>query len=289
MMRVFHYVTLILLPTISTDAFCIPNRLHVGQNSVKCALYTPGTTITSSISTNPYQARQRCRDGTMHSCGQGRSLSQLASYTANKKSNLTVLNASLSGVVWVAASAIGGMTGAPIVIQSTKTWYNDIPLPSYTPPNRIFAPVWTTLYTLMGIASWRIRGVLAARVQSMGNISSLSPIQEHIVAFSLVHYAMNISWAPIFFGLKRLRAGHVLNVGLVMTLLPIMAVYLSLDFLSGILLVPYLAWLILATKLSWDICKLNPTEVKNGYWYNNAKLQDQIWKLRREAARKVGL
>jgi tryptophan-rich sensory protein len=100
---------------------------------------------------------------------------------------------------------------------------------------------------------------------------------------------MNISWAQIFFGLKRLRAGHVLNVALLITLIPLIAVYYAIDPLSGIMLVPYLAWIILATRLSSGVCKLNPTEVKNGCWYNNAKLQDQIWELRKEAARNIGL
>jgi len=208
-------------------------------------------------------------------------------------SSSSSLNASLSSIAWVASSAFGGMTGAPFVIQSTKTWYKSIPLPSYTPPNCIFAPVWTTLYTLMGIASWRIRNI----IQSTSNINNivgapttLSPIiQKNIIAFSLIHYAMNISWAPIFFGLKRLRAGHILNVLLVLTLLPIVAVYFSIDPVSGILLLPYLAWLGLATRLSSGVCRLNPTEVKYGCWYNNAKLQDEIWKLRKDAAKKIGL
>ncbi|GFH50626.1 benzodiazapine receptor [Chaetoceros tenuissimus] len=99
---------------------------------------------------------------------------------------------------------------------------------------------------------------------------------------------MNISWAPIFFGLKRLRMGHVLNVLLLVTLIPIIGIYFSIDVWSGILLLPYLLWLGLATRLSSEVCKLNPTEVKLGYWYNNAKLQDQIWKLRKEAGKRVG-
>jgi tryptophan-rich sensory protein len=210
-----------------------------------------------------------------------------------KRSSSSSLNASLlSQVAWVATSAFGGMIGAPFVIQSTKTWYKNIPLPSYTPPNNIFAPVWTTLYTFMGIASWRIQSILqsSSKTNLVGNAPLfLSFLQKNIILLSLIHYAMNISWAPIFFGLKRLRAGHVLNVLLVITLLPIVTVYFSIDSLSGMLLLPYLAWLVLATKLSSGVCQLNPTEVKYGCWYNNAKLQDEIWKLRKEAAKKVGL
>jgi len=209
-------------------------------------------------------------------------------------SSSTSLSASMAAVAWVASSALGGMTGAPIVIKSTKTWYKMIPLPTFTPPNGVFAPTWTTLYTFMGIASWRIKGIVSQPNIGTTATSATGAIfppffSQNIILFSLIHYLMNLSWAPIFFGLKMLRAGHVLNVALVITLLPLIAVYYSIDALSGIMLLPYLAWLLVATRLSSGVCKLNPTEVKQGCWYNNAKLQDQIWKLRKEAARNIGL
>jgi tryptophan-rich sensory protein len=141
----------------------------------------------------------------------------------------------------------------------------------------------------MGIASWRIRNISMSIIPN-ANPGVLPFLQNNIVLLSLIHYAMNLSWAPLFFGRKRLRAGHVLNVMLVATLLPIMWVYFSLDVKSGILLLPYLVWLLLATRLSSAVCKLNPTEVtQHGEWYNNAKLQDQIWKLRKQAAKNIGL
>jgi len=194
---------------------------------------------------------------------------------------------SLAAVAWVASSVLGGISGAPIVMKSTRTWYKTIPLPSFTPPNKLFAPVWSTLYTMLGIASWRIRNIVMKNVNAGAGM--LPFLQKNIILLSLIHYAMNLSWAPTFFGLKRLRAGHILNVMLIATLLPIIGVYFSLDTVSGMLLLPYLAWLLVATRLSSEICRLNPTEVKNGYWYNNAKLQDQVWKLRKEAAKSIGL
>lgn len=194
---------------------------------------------------------------------------------------------SIVPIVWVLTSILGGTSGTPFVIESTQTWYTTISLPSFTPPNKIFAPVWTVLYTLMGIASWRIRQTIISMQSSSNPI--LSFLQCNIIPFSFIHYIMNISWAPIFFGLKRLRMGHVLNVLLLVTLIPIIGIYLSIDVWSGVLLLPYLLWLGLATRLSSEVCKLNPTEVKLGYWCNNAKLQDQIWKLRKEAGKRVDL
>lgn len=110
-----------------------------------------------------------------------------------------------------------------------------------------------------------------------------------VLKLSLLHYVMNLSWAPIFFGLKRLRAGHVLNVLLILTLVPIMILYGQMDPLACALLVPYFLWTSFATVLSRGICKLNPTSTMHGSWYNNAKLQDDICKLQAAAASNIGL
>lgn len=45
----------------------------------------------------------------------------------------------------VLGHVIGGTTGTPIVLQGTKKggWYRKIELPSWTPPDIVFGPVWT--------------------------------------------------------------------------------------------------------------------------------------------------
>ena len=108
------------------------------------------------------------------------------------------------------------------------------------------------------------------------------------LALALGHYVLNLSWAPLFFGMKRFRAAHVLDVGLILSLVLVMSLFWTLDATAGVLLVPYLVWLGFATRLSSDICRLNPTggEEKG---YNNAMLQSDIWRLRRLAAERVGL
>ena len=212
----------------------------------------------------------------------------------------------IQSISWVATTVVGGTLGAPFVMKATRSWYRTIPLPSFTPPNAIFGPVWSLLYATMGIASWRIRNIVLLKQtihQSSKNIGVtgagvgvgvggglLSSIQQHIMILSLIHYTLNIIWAPIFFGLKRFRLGHVLNITIWATLIPIIIGYSTLDLVSGLMLIPYFLWLSFAIRLSDGICKLNPTDaVKNGRLFNNAKLEDEIWKLRKEAGERVGL
>lgn len=78
-------------------------------------------------------------------------------------------------------------------------------------------------------------------------------LHHPVVRLALFHYGLNIIWAPVFFGTKRLRAGHVLNVGIVSTLLATVVSFYRIDVVSGLLLVPYLVWVSFATRLRCDI------------------------------------
>ena len=138
------------------------------------------------------------------------------------------------------------MTGPPFVAPATKTWYKRIQMPSWIPPNFLFAPVWTTLYALMGVSLSRV-------VKSGASTANLA------TKLWAVHYGLNLLWPPIFFGLKYLRLGLVINCFLVGTLGAILPIFHRIDPLSAYLQIPYLAWLLFATKLNQTICKLNPT------------------------------
>ena len=95
-----------------------------------------------------------------------------------------------------------------------------------------------------------------------------------------IHYVLNLLWAPVFFGFKRLRLGLVINGLLIATLAAIVPMFYSIDTVSAYLLVPYFGWLLFAFFLNYAICKLNPTV----QGYNNAKLQADIIKLQNKAA-----
>eukprot|EP00804_Cyclotella_cryptica_P016216 CCRYP_005711-RA/>CCRYP_005711-RA protein AED:0.04 eAED:0.06 QI:1328/0/0.33/1/0/0/3/0/344 len=183
---------------------------------------------------------------------------------------------------------LGGNIGTPIVIRATKSWYKRIPLPEWTPPNFVFAPVWTILYSLMGVSVSR---VLKAGISNNSNVMNLWK----------VHYALNIVWAPVFFGFQYLRLGLFINVALVSTLIVVLRLFYSTDPVAAYVQVPYLLWLLYATKLNQAICALNPTigginEARlqadlcaDGDGYNDAMLEYDIGKLQAAAAEYAGL
>ena len=59
-------------------------------------------------------------------------------------------------VVGVIVSMLVGFFAGQATQSSVNTWYATLEKPFFNPPNWIFAPVWTLLYLLMGIAVGRV-------------------------------------------------------------------------------------------------------------------------------------
>ena len=66
----------------------------------------------------------------------------------------------LAGFV-LACEAVGAISGW-LTAPEIAGWYATLTKPSFNPPNWVFAPVWTALFALMGIAAWRGRDLTFA-------------------------------------------------------------------------------------------------------------------------------
>jgi benzodiazapine receptor len=190
--------------------------------------------------------------------------------------SLQALSPTATTIALAVGHVLGGCSGTPIVVRATKTWYRKIDLPKWTPPNRVFAPVWTILYASMGVAVARVIHRLP-----VGTVALKSPV----VALWIGHYLLNLTWAPVFFGRKRFRMGLAINYALLASLCAIVPQFAANNPVSGLLLLPYAVWLLYATALNRTVCKRNPT-VKG---YNEAMLQADLRILQQDAARYAGL
>ena len=145
--------------------------------------------------------------------------------------------------VWVAGSILGGAAGTPFVVKATNSWYSDptvLKLPSWTPPNKVFMPVWTVLYGLIGLTGYR------------------AAVNSALPGLAVAHYVANLAWAPLFFGLKKLKLAAALQFGLLGSLAAVWSAFKK----DARLLIPYAAWLSYATILNLAICRLNPSGVQ---------------------------
>ena len=144
-------------------------------------------------------------------------------------------------VICFAAAAIG----AAASIQA-GTFYAQIIRPDWAPPGALFGPVWTVLYTLMGISAWL--------VWRKGGYRTV------LVALKLffIQLAINALWSWLFFAW---RLGAMAFVDIVLLLVLIVATIVAFwrySRLAGALLVPYLLWVGFASVLNYSIWQLNP-------------------------------
>lgn len=118
-------------------------------------------------------------------------------------------------------------------------WYAGLQKPFFTPPNEWFAPIWTTLYVIIGI--------VGARIWLRGGP----------VVLWLVQMALNFAWTPVFFGMHQMVAGLGIILALFFAIVAFIGRAWAGDKISSILFLPYAAWVATATALNASLILLN--------------------------------
>jgi tryptophan-rich sensory protein len=149
-------------------------------------------------------------------------------------------------VLFVAACLAVGMLGGWITAGSVGTWYPTLNKPSWTPPPWIFAPVWTLLYLMMGVAGWLVwrRG------------TSHPLVKPALLLFS-GQLLLNLAWSLFFFGARSPGLALIDIAGLWLLLAATTGVFMMVSRAAGLLLLPYLAWVSFALALNLAVWRLN--------------------------------
>jgi len=145
---------------------------------------------------------------------------------------------------WLLLAFLAAGIGAVASIHAAE-FYAQLDKPAWAPPASVFGPVWSILYTMMGVAAW-----LVWRSPREGSRALL---------LFCVQLAANTLWSWLFFGwhLGALAAMEVLIL-LVLIALTVRAFWPCSRW-SGILLIPYLLWVTFASALTWAIWRANPS------------------------------
>ena len=144
-------------------------------------------------------------------------------------------------------AALGGFS----TIANVNGWYADAAKAFWTPPNAVFGPVWTVLYTLMSVAAW-----LVWRERARRNVRPALTVY-------VVQLVLNALWTPVFFGLYPAIGIAALWIALGIILsIDVMVLVTMLRFwpvrrLAALLLIPYWAWVLYATTLNVAIAVQN--------------------------------
>ena len=151
----------------------------------------------------------------------------------------------LALLAFVILVAVASATASSVTQPQIDGWYAGLEKPWFNPPNWLFGPVWTALYTMMAIAGWlvwRERGLRGAR--------------GALALFGL-QLALNILWSLIFFGLERPGAAFVEIAALWSAVCATMIAFWRIRPLAGWLFVPYLLWVSYAAVLNGAVWRLN--------------------------------
>lgn len=129
---------------------------------------------------------------------------------------------------------------------SIQEWYSTLNKPFFSPPNWIFAPVWTVLYILMGISvaliwhdGWKSKAVKVA------------------IGIFILQFILNLFWSPVFFNLRVPTYALILIVILWALILLTIMKFNQINKTAGRLLIPYWLWVSFASILNASIVYLN--------------------------------
>lgn len=144
-------------------------------------------------------------------------------------------------VVVYAAATVGAIASI-----DAREFYAALVQPAWAPPGSVFGPVWTALYTLMGLAAWLVwskAGLRAAR--------------PAFVLF-LVQLAVNALWSWLFFAWHLGGIAFAEVLVLLVLIVATCVAFWRIRPLAAYLLVPYLLWVCFASLLNYSVWQLNP-------------------------------
>jgi tryptophan-rich sensory protein len=148
--------------------------------------------------------------------------------------------------LFVAFCEMAGVVGAFFTTSSIPTWYASIRKPDIAPPNWVFAPVWTTLYGLMGVSLFLVWS--KTRGKGSGRLA---------IAVFIMQLVLNVLWSYLFFGLQSPILGLVEITILWFAIAATVAFFFRTSRSAGLILLPYLGWVSLAAYLNYMIFILN--------------------------------
>lgn len=146
--------------------------------------------------------------------------------------------------ILVAQSA--GLIGAIFTANSVQTWYTTLNRPELSPPNWVFGPVWTLLYTLLGISLYIVwTRHVGGRARTLW------------LRLFFIQLVLNTLWSILFFGMQNPEVAFYEILTLLASIAGLIGLAFSFDKRVPLLLLPYLCWVSFAMYLNYAIWQLN--------------------------------
>ena len=138
-----------------------------------------------------------------------------------------------------------GVGFASAMVANEPSFYLTLVRPSWAPPPWLFGPVWTALYTMMGIATWLV------------NRRARGPERGRAIGAFAAQLAINAAWTPVFFGLHLVGAAVFVIAAVLVAVVVMLLEYRRHSSAAAWLTAPLAAWVSFATALNVAIWSLN--------------------------------
>ena len=142
-------------------------------------------------------------------------------------------------IITYSASFVGGL----VTINFKEPWYSGLVRSNFTPPDWVFAPVWTTLYLMMTLAIWFFWHSKNRDFKT--------------VYIYLIHIFFNTTWSVVFFGFHNISLALINLIILIFLIIILILRFKSVNNVSSYLMIPYLLWTGYALFLNINLLILN--------------------------------
>lgn len=144
----------------------------------------------------------------------------------------------IAGLLCLGLGIASGLIGQ----SGDSAWYMSLHKPRFVPPSWLFAPVWTALYLMIGVA--------------LGQLWRHRQQRKFLLILFVVQFIFNLIWSPLFFYFHRIDLA-LIDISLLWISL---AIFLTAALKHRIvywLFAPYFLWVSFAWVLNFSILTHN--------------------------------
>ena len=141
---------------------------------------------------------------------------------------------------------LGTLSGRASGSGDGNAWFDALAKPGFMPPGWAFPVAWTILYICLGLALALVLHARGARGRPLA------------LALFLAQLVLNYAWSPIFFAVHKVDLALLVVLEMIGLSVGAAILFARIRRSAGLLLVPYIAWLVFAGALTYEIGRLNP-------------------------------
>jgi benzodiazapine receptor len=141
---------------------------------------------------------------------------------------------------------IGTLSGTLAGSAEGNPWFGALVKPAMMPPGWVFGAAWTILYILIGLSLAMVLHAKGARKR------------ERALLLFAVQLVLNFAWSPVFFMMHQVGTALSMIAAMLVGCFALILVVWRIRPVAGLLLYPYLGWLMFAGLLNYEILQLNP-------------------------------